>query len=168
MPAGSGTVVISGVNSAIVSGTAVASTSGTAIDFTGFPSWVKRITVMFSGVSNAGGSDFMVQLGDAGGIEATGYVGSSINSTSSGVAGSSFTDSFGIRNTVGATSAIQGQMTICSIGSNAWSCQGVFGNNDTATVTGGSKTLSATLDRIRITNAASDTFDAGSINILYE
>jgi len=28
--------------------------SGTAVDFTGIPSWVKRITVMFSGVSTNG------------------------------------------------------------------------------------------------------------------
>lgn len=168
MPEGSGTVVVNGVNSAIVSGTAVASTSGASIDFTSIPSWVKRITVMFVGVSNAGGNNFMVQLGDAGGIETTGYVGASINSRATGTAATTFTDSFGIRNTIGATTALQGQMTICSVGSNTWSCQAVFGNDETATITGGSKILSATLDRIRITNAASDTFDAGSINILYE
>jgi hypothetical protein len=33
----------------------------------------------------------------------------------------------------------------------------------------GTKTLSGTLDRVRITTAnGTDTFDAGSINILYE
>jgi hypothetical protein len=35
--------------------------------------------------------------------------------------------------------------------------------------TGGSVTLSGTLDRVRITTVSgTDTFDAGSINILYE
>jgi len=63
MPAGTGNVVVNGVNSSIVSGTAVASTSGTSIDFTSIPSWVKRITVMFNGVSTNGSSNLLVQLG---------------------------------------------------------------------------------------------------------
>ena len=45
-------------------GTAVASTSGTSVDFTSIPSWVKRITVMFNGVSTSGTSNPLVQLGD--------------------------------------------------------------------------------------------------------
>jgi len=48
-----GTYTLAGTPTAgaslITSGTAVASTSGTSIDFTGIPSWVKRITVMFNG-----------------------------------------------------------------------------------------------------------------------
>ena len=154
--------------SVITRGTAVATTSGTAVDFTSIPSWVKRITVMFDGVSNVGSNPFMVQLGDSGGIENTGYVCSTISMVSGGTAATSFTDSFAIRNPFGATSALQGQMTICNISSNTWSCQGVFGNDGVAVITGGSKALSSTLDRIRITNAAGDTFDAGSVNILYE
>ena len=63
----------------IVRGTAVASTSGTSIDFTGIPAWVERITVMFSGVSGSGTSNFLLQIGDAGGIENTGYSGGSFN-----------------------------------------------------------------------------------------
>jgi len=57
----------------IVSGTA-ATVSGTSVDFTGIPSWVKRITVMFIGVSTSGTSNILVQLGDSGGVETTGYV----------------------------------------------------------------------------------------------
>ena len=47
----------------LTSGTAVASTSGTSIDFTGLPSWVKRITVIFNGVSLSGSSNLLIQLG---------------------------------------------------------------------------------------------------------
>jgi hypothetical protein len=43
-------------------GTSVASTSGTSIDFTGLPSWVKRVIVMFSGVSGSGTSHLLIQL----------------------------------------------------------------------------------------------------------
>ena len=58
--------------SLITSGTAVASTSGTSIDFTGIPSWAKRITVMFNGVSTNGTSQQLIQIG-SGSVNATGY-----------------------------------------------------------------------------------------------
>jgi len=63
---------------AITSATAQASTSGTSIDFTSIPSWVKRITVMFNGVSLSGTSSILIQLGDSGGFENTGYVSTSV------------------------------------------------------------------------------------------
>ena len=72
MPAGTGNVVVAGINSAITAATAQASTSGTSIDFTGIPSWVKRITVMFSGVSTIGSSYTIIKLGDSGGVETKG------------------------------------------------------------------------------------------------
>jgi hypothetical protein len=75
IPAVTGTAVISGQNSAITAGTAVASTSGTSIDFTSIPSWVKRITVMIAGVSTNGSSIIQIQLGDSGGVETSGYTG---------------------------------------------------------------------------------------------
>ena len=56
----------------INSATAKASTSGTSIDFTGIPSGVKRITVMFNGVSTNGTSDYLVQIG-SGSVVASGY-----------------------------------------------------------------------------------------------
>ena len=57
------TVASTGAYGQLVSGTAVASTSGTSIDFTGIPSWVKRITVMFNGVSTSGTSFKQIQIG---------------------------------------------------------------------------------------------------------
>jgi len=58
----------------LVSGTAVASTSNTSIDFTSIPAGVRRITVMFDAVSTSGTSNWLIQLGDSGGIENTGYL----------------------------------------------------------------------------------------------
>ena len=49
--------------SIITSMTAQASTSGTSIDFTSIPSWVKRITVMFNGVSTNGSNNLLIQIG---------------------------------------------------------------------------------------------------------
>ena len=150
----------------LTSGTAVASTSGTTIDFTSIPSWVKRVTVMFNGVSTSGSSNFLFQLGDSGGVETTGYqsVGSNY------VAATTSTIGFTSHNT-SAGSNTEGFIEFSTLGSNIWVGSGNFASVTSAQVISiaGSKTLSATLDRVRITTTnGTDTFDAGSINILYE
>jgi hypothetical protein len=155
----------------LTSGTAVASTSGTSIDFTGIPSWVKRITVMFNGVSTNGTSLPLIQLGDSGGVENTGYISVSGLIYGATPATASSTAGFIINSNL-ATNTHSGAITISLLGSNGWTCQGsVCGTvnaNQSITVTG-FKTLSDVLDRIRITTVnGTDTFDAGSINILFE
>jgi len=154
----------------IVQGTAVASTSGTNIDFTGIPSWVKRVTVMFNGMSTNGSSDPLVQIG-AGSITTSGY--SSVASyvaTPTATSTVTVTNGFNIRDAT--SSAVRnGYMTITNVSGNIW----VSGHtmcdlpNGASNVGAGGVTLSGTLDRIRITTTSgTDTFDAGSINILYE
>ncbi len=155
----------------LVSATSVASTSGTSIDFTSIPSWVKRITVMFSAVSTNGSSIVQIQIGTSGGIEATGYSGASSN-LSSGVTSASYTAGFAIRAMDAAAYSTSGAIQLTNISSNTWVAFGVVGNPTSVALTGttgGTKSLSGTLDRIRITTVnGTDTFDAGSINILYE
>ena len=171
LPVGTGTVVANNVNSAIVSGTAVASTSGTSIDFTSIPSWVKRITVMFDAVSTSGTSNWLVQLGDSGGVENTGYlsVGAFLGATTSGT---SYTTGFGLP--IGnATHVAQGLIILSNLNGNGWTASGSLAGSGSAAgfiySTSGAKTLSATLDLVRVTTVnGTDTFDAGSINILYE
>lgn len=161
-----GTTGVQDNSGAFVAGTAVASTSGTSIDFTGIPSWVKRVTVMFDAVSTSGTSNPLIQLGDSGGIEITGYSGVS---TSQGGGVTSYLTGFGISNGSGALN-LSGTIVLTLISSNTWIANG-FISAPTANsfLTGGTKSLSATLDRIRITTVnGTDTFDAGSINILFE
>lgn len=158
------------VYNGISSGTAVASTSGTSIDFTSIPSWVKRITVMFNGISLSGTSNVLVQLGDSGGIENTGYVGGCTVQYSGTIEAANSTAGYVIA-LAAAARVTHGNLTICSVGSNLWVASGAFGFSNAAAsgACGGSKTLSDTLDRIRITTVnGTDTFDAGSINILFE
>ena len=154
--------------SRLVSGTSVASTSGTSIDFTGIPSWVKRVTVMFDGVSTNGTSSFRVRLGDSGGIEDTDYL-SFITAAASSVGTTSNTNGFSATGGVAAR-AYSGMMQIALLGSNTWAAMGTFndgiGNNSFMS---GTKTLSDTLTQLRITTVnGTDTFDAGNINIMYE
>ena len=156
------------VYNGIASGTAVASTSGTSIDFTSIPSWVKRITVMLQGVSTNGSSLVQVQIG-AGSVTTSGYVCSSSSMGASAVVSTNATSGF-ILYANNASDVRSGQMTLTLVGSNGWVCGAVIKSGSNVTVTtGGDVTLGGTLDRVRITTVnGTDTFDAGSINILYE
>lgn len=157
VPAQTGTLQMLG------SGTAV-SASGTSVDFTSIPSWVKRITVMFSGVSLSGSANYLIQIG-AGSIDTTGYLSTSTYSTNS----ASSTSGFAILSTL-STYVHSGQIVITNVNSNIW-CEShsVTLGSSVSACGGGNKTLSGTLDRIRITTSnGTDTFDAGTINILYE
>jgi hypothetical protein len=155
--------------------TAQNTTSGTSIDFTGIPSWVKRITVMFDGVSTNGTSPVSLQLGDSGGVETAGYSGFGTMIAGSGtaaniVASTANTVGFNLSSSSLADDSTIGIATILNFNGNTW----VFASNvqrqTSATGVGnGSKTLSATLDRVRLTTVnGTDTFDAGSVNIMYE
>jgi hypothetical protein len=156
--------------SVITSGTAVASTSGTSIDFTGIPSWVKRITVMFNGVSVSGTSNIQVQLGN-GSFVTSGYL---CGNTTLNSGGSNLlfpTSGITVLQVNAAADTCVGALTLSLISSNTWTAAGnAIRTNTQATIQmAGSIALAGTLDRVRITTVnGTDTFDAGSINILYE
>jgi hypothetical protein len=156
--------------SVITSGTAVASTSGTSINFTSIPSWVKRITVMFNGVSTNGTSSFLFQIG-SGSVTTTGYVAQAgyINTTA-GVSGANSTAGF-ICHEVAAADTRNGSIFITLLSGNIYTCSGnlMRTSSNGVFMLAGAVTLAGTLDRVRITTVnGTDTFDAGSINILYE
>jgi len=162
-------VATTGTLAPIVSGTAVASTSGTSIDLsTTIPSWVKRITVVLSGVSTNGTGNWLVRIG-SGSFQATGYTSTASYMTTTPSTASD-TTGFIIR-TDNASNNISGVMTLINITGNSWveSWAGGGNTNNQSYVGGGAVTLSGTLDRVRILTAnGTDTFDAGTINILYE
>jgi hypothetical protein len=150
-----------------------ATTSGTSIDFTSVPSWAKKITVQFVGVSTSGTSDVIIQIGDSGGIEATGYLGAGGSTTNGSTpAVTNYTTGFGI-GTPAASSVFHGAITLTLENSSSftWVCTGLVASSNAANIrtVAGSKSLSAALDRFSITTASgSDTFDAGAINAIYE
>jgi hypothetical protein len=189
LPATSGTVVVgsSAVSAAgqipfstngttytptakIVSDTAKSATS-TSVDFTGIPSWVKRVTIMFNGVSGSGTSNFLVQIG-SGSVTATGYSSMSARAgvAFTGVATSSTAGFIAIINAN--TNTLSGQMIISLQNNNTWTQSSGFYLSGTDNVVWGggiSPALGGALDRVRITTVnGTDTFDAGTINILYE
>ena len=151
-------------------GTAVASTSGTSIDFTSIPSWVKRVTVMFSGVSTNGSSPIQIQIGTSGGIQTTSYTsGAWVANTTN----ANSTTGLLITAGGGATYLWDGMayLTLLNSATGLFTFNSIFSGSVSGmnSIGGGAKTLSGTLDRVRITTVnGTDTFDAGSVNILYE
>jgi len=150
----------------IVRGTTV-SASGASIDFTGIPSWAKRITVMFVGFSGSGTSSFLIQLGTSSGPTTSGYVGSNGRSATFVY----FSSGFILVNGPTASQLYSGAETFSFVGSNTWSGTGTIcaNSSDGYYVNAGYVTLASALTQVRITTVnGTDTFDAGSVNILYE
>jgi len=146
--------------------------TGTSVDFTGIPSWVKRITVMLNEVStDTGGASasFLLQIGDSGGVETSGYVGNSlVVDNAGGSQGRTATDGFVcFYDTAAHTPSIV--WTLVKISGNTWIAS-LIGYLEPSNMLFGSsaKTLSDTLDRVRLTTVNTATFDGGSVNILYE
>ena len=158
--------------SLLTAATAANSTSGQVVDFESIPSGVKKITVILSAVSTNGTSNLLIQIGDSGGIENSGYSGGAVNFTNGTLGMQNFGGSgFSVFDINAATAVHHAQVTIANITSNSWVCAGIIVRSDTtrATFMSGTKSLSATLDRVRVTtNNGTDSFDAGTVNIFYE
>jgi len=150
--------------------TAVASTSGTSIDFTGLPSWIKRITVMFNGVSLTATAHILVQLGTGSTTYTTsGYTSISAVTEAAGNSVVSSTSGFLVFDGA-ATRVVTGHLIITNISGNNWisSHTGKINASTLPMYGAGDVSLGAVLTAVRITSTSTDTFDAGTINILYE
>lgn len=149
--------------------TPIATTSGTAHGYTTIPAGTKQITVTLNGVSTNGTSVLIIQLGDSGGYEVTGYTSSAFSALSQ----ADYTTGFGLMTGVAAASVYSGAITFTLHNSttNIWAASGGVSasGSGNASFTSGSKTLSATLDRIQLTTVnGTDVFDGGSFNLIFE
>jgi hypothetical protein len=158
-------------NLMLISSTSQTTTSGTSKDFTSIPSWVKRITIMFNGVSTNGTSNLLLQIG-AGSVTTSGYVSCAGGApTGNAITGATSTAGYLITSFNASTYVVYGNCQINLLGSNTWIESGNITSSSGTIIwtNGGSIALGGTLDRVRITTVnGTDTFDAGSINILYE
>lgn len=145
----------------------VVTLSGAAVDLTGIPAGTKRITISVENMSTNGTTGVSLQIGDSGGIEATGYLCATSN-------GNSSTTEFILTGGSGAAAAIYHGSVVLSLidaATNKWAASSVIGRSDVAACLsmGGAKATSATLDRVRLKGGnGTDTFDGGTVNILYE
>ena len=165
-----GSITPAKLSQPFTSATAVASTSGTAIDFTSIPSWVKRVSVLLNKTSISGTSNILIQLGTSGGIDSSNYE-AQASIVNVAAATSNSTSGFIVRDDE-AAARISGIMTIANVSSNFWVASGTLcniGGTESVQMVAGAKELPATLDRVRIRSGnGTDTFDGGSVNIMYE
>lgn len=176
-PTITGAVMSSMASSVITAGTAV-SVSGTSVGFTNIPSWVKRITLQLYAVSTNGTSGNLTAQFGTGGTPT--YVTSGYNGTSSIIRGSTSTASaanissgFDLLRGLANTAFTSGTFvfTLVDAATDRWVCSAVIARSDEATTifTAGYIDLSSTLTAVRLTTTTGvDSFDSGSLNILYE
>ncbi len=145
-------------------GTKQATTSGTFFDFS-VPSGAKEINVMLNEVSLSGTDHLLVQIGDSGGVETTGYSASSFRDAASAGSTSGFII---VRAAAGTTSSGVMVLRLMEASTFTWvESHGVGASGGAMAVGGGVKALSAELTTVRITRSGTDTFDAGAVNISY-
>lgn len=162
-----------GVGAAKATFASVATTSGTSIDFTGIPAGVTRITIGLAGVKLSGTATPYCQIGDSGGPENTGYLSArTVLSNAAAVTVVNDTAAFAWGNGV-AANLYHGTivLTLEDAAAFRWNCSANIGysNGAASTFVGGSKALTATLDRVRLTTSnGTDTYAAGSANISWE
>ena len=123
---------------------------------------------VYNGVSTSAATNMLIQLGTSSSVETTGYVS---GGSTTGNNPTTSTSGFVIAINAAATT-LSGSVTFYLYGSNTWVCSGLLTRTDNGSghTTGGTKTLSGTLDRIRLTvgNTATDSYDAGAVNIMWE
>lgn len=165
---GSGTLSWATYDATILE-TEVTLTNQTVVEFLSIPSWARRITMMFDGVSTNGTNHWLIQLGDSGGFETTGYSSASTILFTNGLSNITSTAGF-IVYCNSAAYVLSGSITVNHMTGNTWTSQGCLASsgNGFTSVTGGAKTLSAAFDRIRLTTVGgTNQFDAGTLNISY-
>lgn len=170
------TAPVGAIYNGLQTGTLV-SASGTSVDFTGIPIWVKRITIMLYNVSTNGTSRYLVQVG-SGSVATSGYL-----SNASGFGNSGGSTSGSQTSTAGhilmgwvatAANTYSGHVVITNITNNNYVISSILADTSAAPSTSvqmsaGYVSLSGLIDRVRITTVGgTDTFDAGSVNIMYE
>lgn len=157
-------------DNALVFGTNTATTSGTTVTFSSVPAWARRITVLFNNVSASGTNNILVKLGTSGGIVSTGYLSGSAQ-VGNGVSTIAVTDTTGfIVSMENSSRPFIGTMTICLISGTTWvaSHSGTLSSNARGVTGGGNVDISGALTQVQIALDGANTFDAGSVNIIYE
>lgn len=143
--------------------TAVTLTTQSTVDFTGIPSWVKRIVFIYYGISLNGTDVPLVQLGTSGGIVSSGYQSYNSDTARTSTAGI-------ILGGATSTDTRYGTLEIVNQDGNKWLATGIgsFSSSLNEGRTIGYINLGATLTQLRLSRTGTNTFDAGSINVIYQ
>lgn len=143
--------------------------SETAFNFSRPFLTITRAVVIFNELSLSGTDKILVQIGDSGGVETGSYV----STAGRGLEGANFQTSSSTSgfqmDTIGSTHLVSGQMELIHFGNDIWiSSHATKSLTTTILVGGGSRTaLDSELVHIRVTRSGTDTFDSGSVNVLW-
>jgi hypothetical protein len=159
-----------GVTNLLLREAPVIAAGQSAIDFSaGWASWRDRVNIHFSGFSTNGTSPVLIQVGDFGGFETTGYGATGLNISGTSLAHVSSSAGF-LLTPVSAGEGLTGTVVLSRHGTASWVASGGVRRSATASaLVFGDKTLTETLTQVRITTAnGTDTFDAGSVSVSWE
>jgi hypothetical protein len=151
--------------------------SGTEVSFTGIPSTARMIIINTDGLSfsGAGNPNLQLQLGDSGGIETTGYKATAVylstNTGETSPGGNGYTDAFVFSYQPDSSGTLHCQMilTCQDTSSNTWNFSNLASQYSAGYIQCGAgvKSLSDTLTQLKILCSGGQSFDAGTINIMY-
>lgn len=166
-----GTLSTTGSSTAFTSATSVSTTSGTSKTFTGIPSGTKLIIVSLNNVWITG-DDLYIQLGSSGGFAVSGYATQSIKHNTSSSHGGVSTDTSGfVVRLSNATAGLYGTYVFSLEDSSAYRWIGTnvctLSDGSCLVTSAGRLALSGTLTQIKLLTASGQSFQAGSVNIMY-
>jgi hypothetical protein len=149
-------------------------TNKSQVEFLNIPNWTKRITFICNKVSATNNGYISLQIGtQTGGFEDAGYevivaINIDPSITSSGILSGYLIN----QQDMSPGYTLTGTITLTNlIGTNTWVANGMLGTATTGNIViaAGTKTLSSTLDRIRIiADTAVGTLSGGTVNIICE
>jgi hypothetical protein len=143
--------------------TQVQAVSGAASYTFSIPAWAKKATCTFTGISTNGTGTIAFRLGDAGGVENTGYNGTVSSFNLSAIATANLSSAFNL--TIGAVAAAsydgELELNLHNPYTNTWVAKGGLSRTDGTTgfFMRGSKATSAKATTLEL--STSDTFDGG-------
>ena len=146
-----------------------ATTSGTSVTFGSIPSGVSMVLVQFHEISLSGSDSWAVRIGDAGGIETTGYEGTRAGLDNTSIAHNNHDNLFPIH-AAGAAEKMSGPMylTLQDPATNCWVEHHMVRKGDYSVSFGaGRKELSAELTQVQVLMTGSNDMDYGAVNIMY-
>ena len=135
------------------------------------PTTAKIIYIHWNAVSHSGGSNYnmLVQLGDSGGVETSGYISnvSVTGNTSSTSPNATSTSGLIVYYQASSSDSLDGQTTIVNSGGNKFSMSSIIKSGNYNNVSAGTKTLSAQITTVYIKFDGMPNFDTGTINVTY-
>ena len=148
----------------------VATTSGNSVAVTGLPVGIRNIAVFLQDVSSTGSNEFALQVSTGTTFATSGYKAASWNGANVDARATGLMLTYGVA--AGETRDGVIRLSLADVTNNTWVSGGILNEGTTASLLNGSSgtiSLSGVIDGVRIINiGGSETFDAGSINVMYQ